>query len=88
MAESIEAAELLLRALLLRHPGVARLLEQLGFSSISHTIRVYRGEPPNVSLADVYGLACLELGKSGIQRRTGTTVIPTGARAIRASLMC
>ena len=62
MAESIEAAELLLRALLLRHPGVARLLEQLGFSSISHTIRVYRGEPPNVSLADVYGLGCLALG--------------------------
>lgn len=74
MAESEEAAELLLRALLLRHPGVvlidapaanpaaARLLERLGFGSISHTIRMYRGEPPKVSLADVYGLACLELG--------------------------
>jgi ribosomal-protein-alanine N-acetyltransferase len=26
------------------------------------TLRMYRGVPPAVSLADVYGLACLELG--------------------------
>jgi hypothetical protein len=25
-------------------------------------MRMYRGEVPRVSLADVYGLACLELG--------------------------
>jgi ribosomal-protein-alanine N-acetyltransferase len=74
MAESTEAAERLLLGLLQRHPGVvlidapaanaaaAPLLEQLGFSNIGHTIRMYRGAAPAVSLADVYGLACLELG--------------------------
>ncbi len=34
----------------------------LGFAPISATLRMYRGAQPQVSLADVYGLACLELG--------------------------
>ena len=39
-----------------------RLLRGLGFAPISATLRMYRGTQPEVSLADVYGLACLELG--------------------------
>ena len=38
------------------------LLEELGFVPLSQTLRMYRGSTPVVSLADVYGLACLELG--------------------------
>ncbi len=74
MAETTDAAELLLQALLHRHPGVvlidapgsnpaaARLLERLKFRPIGTTLRMYRGLAPTVSLDDVYGLACLELG--------------------------
>ena len=74
MAESPGAASQLLRGLLARHAGVvlidapeangaaSELLAGLGFAVIGHTIRMYRGERPAVSLADVYGLACLELG--------------------------
>jgi ribosomal-protein-alanine N-acetyltransferase len=39
-----------------------RLLRGLGFAPISATLRMYRGTQSQVSLADVYGLACLELG--------------------------
>ena len=39
-----------------------RLLRGLGFAPISATLRMYRWIQPQVSLADVYGLACLELG--------------------------
>lgn len=68
------AAGALLQGLLQRHPGVvlidapsangaaAPLLEQLGFAPQSRTLRMYRGSTPQASLADVYGLACLELG--------------------------
>ena len=74
MAETPAAAARLLQGLLQRHPGVvlidapganpaaAPLLEGLGFTPLSRTVRMYRGEAPAVSLADVYGLACLELG--------------------------
>lgn len=74
LATSPGWAERLLRALLERHPGevlldapgangaAAAVLERLGFQAASHTLRMYRGEQPTVSLADVYGLACLELG--------------------------
>ena len=74
MAETPQAVALLLQGLLHRHPGVvlidapganaaaAPLLEQLGFSPVGTTLRMYRGEAPAVSLRDVYGLACLELG--------------------------
>ena len=74
MAETPAAAELLLRGLLHRHPGVVLidapganasatpLLERLQFRPVGTTVRMYRGEAPAVSLRDVYGLACLELG--------------------------
>lgn len=74
MAETPEAARRLLQALLHRHPGVvlidapganaaaATLLEQLQFRPVGTTLRMYRGAAPAVSLRDVYGLACLELG--------------------------
>jgi len=29
---------------------------------VSHTMRMYRGGPPQLPLQDLYGLACLELG--------------------------
>jgi ribosomal-protein-alanine N-acetyltransferase len=46
-----------------RCPELAeRLLRGLGFARISKTLRMYRGTQPEVRLADVYGLACLELG--------------------------
>ena len=44
------------------NPDSAALLEKQGFRPIDATIRMYRGEAPAVSLRDVYGLACLELG--------------------------
>jgi ribosomal-protein-alanine N-acetyltransferase len=74
VADSPAAAGALLEGLLQRHPGTvlidapganaaaAPLLESLGFTPASRTLRMYRGVPPAVSLADVYGLACLELG--------------------------
>ncbi|MDM7951599.1 MAG: GNAT family N-acetyltransferase [Cyanobium sp. CZS 25K] len=74
VADGPAAARALLEGLLHRHPGTvlidapganpdaAPLLEQLGFVPLSRTLRMYRGTPPAVSLADVYGLACLELG--------------------------
>lgn len=74
VADSPAAARALLEGLLQRHPGTvlidapganaaaAPLLASLGFSPVSRTLRMYRGAPPAVSLADVYGLACLELG--------------------------
>jgi len=74
MAETPEAAQRLLHGLLCRHAGVVlvdapaanpqatSVLEQLGFRQISQTLRMYRGTAPAVSLQDVYGLACLELG--------------------------
>lgn len=74
LAETPTAARRLLQGLLRRHPGVvlldspgsnpaaAPLLQELGFQPIDQTIRMYRGQAPAVSLRDVYGLACLELG--------------------------
>jgi ribosomal-protein-alanine N-acetyltransferase len=44
------------------NPAAGALLRLLGFALISATLRMYRGAQPRVSLADVYGLACLELG--------------------------
>ena len=38
------------------------VLERLGFQAASHTLRIYRGEQLTSALAEVYGLACLELG--------------------------
>jgi len=54
------------RVVLLGGPGAnpagGALLWLLAFAPISKTLRMYRGTQPVVSLADVYGLACLELG--------------------------
>jgi ribosomal-protein-alanine N-acetyltransferase len=44
------------------NPADGALLQRLGFAPISETLRMYRRTQPQVSLADVYGLACLELG--------------------------
>jgi ribosomal-protein-alanine N-acetyltransferase len=74
LADSESLAALLLAGLIHHHPGVvlidtpganpaaAPLMERLGFHPVSNTVRMYRGTPPPVPLADVYGLACLELG--------------------------
>ncbi|MFN9548199.1 MAG: GNAT family N-acetyltransferase [Cyanobacteriota bacterium] len=74
VADHPAAARALLEGLLQHQPGVALidvpganpwavpLLEDLGFAPLSQTLRMYRGRAPSVSLADVYGLACLELG--------------------------
>jgi ribosomal-protein-alanine N-acetyltransferase len=45
------------------NPAAGSLLRRLGFAPISETLRTYRGTQQQVSLADVYGLACLELGR-------------------------
>ncbi len=74
LADSPAVARALLEGLLQRHPGVVLidapeanasagpLLAQLGFRPVSSTLRMVRGAAPSRSLADVYGLACLELG--------------------------
>jgi len=74
VADNPAAARALLEGLLQRHPGTvlidapganpgaAPLLEPLWFVPVARTLRMYRGTPPSASLADVYGLACLELG--------------------------
>jgi ribosomal-protein-alanine N-acetyltransferase len=54
------------RVVLLDGPGAnpadGALLWLLGFAPISAALRMYRAAQPRVSLAAVYGLACLELG--------------------------
>jgi ribosomal-protein-alanine N-acetyltransferase len=74
LADTPALAERLLLKLMARHPGdvlldapganpaAAALMEKLGFTVQSQTLRMYRGDQPVVGLADVYGLACLELG--------------------------
>lgn len=74
VADHSAAALALLDGLLQHHSGVvlldapganpraAPLLARLGFEPVSQTLRMYRGPAPTASLADVYGLACLELG--------------------------
>jgi len=74
LADSADLAGQLLRGLIASHPGVvlidvpeanttaAPLLRELGFRPLSRTQRMYRGPRPMVPLADVFGLACLELG--------------------------
>ncbi len=74
VAASPAAARALMEGLLQRHAGVvlidapganpeaAPLMASLGFTPLSQTLRMYRGQAPRVTLAEVYGLACLELG--------------------------
>ena len=74
MADSSRLVKILLKKLIDSHPGLIiidapglnksalDLFEELGFESKSQTFRMYRGYQPPVSMSDVYGLACLELG--------------------------
>ncbi|WP_320668446.1 GNAT family N-acetyltransferase [Prochlorococcus sp. MIT 1307] len=74
LADTPNLAEKLLRLLIMRHKGVILidtpglnskanpLLQKLGFQVLSETLRMYKGEQPPISMNDVYGLACLELG--------------------------
>ncbi len=74
LADSPILAEYLIRLLVKRHSGVVLidtpglnpianpLFEKLGFEQESQTLRMYKGEQPPISMRDVYGLACLELG--------------------------
>ncbi len=74
LADDTFLAELLITRLLTHHPGVVlldapgrnplakELFEKLGFLKLSTTYRMYRGEQPPISMHDVFGLACLELG--------------------------
>ena len=74
MADSPKLLKILLKKLIDSHPGLiiidapglnhsaSELYKDLGFKSVSETFRMYRGYQPPVSMNDVYGLACLELG--------------------------
>jgi ribosomal-protein-alanine N-acetyltransferase len=74
MADTPMLLQILLKKLIERHPGLiiidapglnksaSEVFEKLGFKSVSETFRMYRGSQPPVSMNDVYGLACLELG--------------------------
>ena len=74
LADTPKLAEILLKNLLKRHPGAVLLdspgsnplandlFHGLGFTPLSTTVRMYRGEQPPISMKDIYGLACLELG--------------------------
>ena len=74
LADHPQLAETLLRRLIVQHPGIIlidspglntsvhSLLRKIGFISISETLRMYKGYQPPLSMDEVYGLACLELG--------------------------
>ena len=74
MADSPKLLKILLKKLIDSHPGLiiidapglnkssSALFKDLGFKAESETFRMYRGHQPPVSMNDVYGLACLELG--------------------------
>ena len=74
MADTPRLLKILLRKLIDSHPGLiivdspglnnsaSEVFRELGFQSESETFRMYRGSQPPVSMNDVYGLACLELG--------------------------
>ena len=74
MADSPNLTKILLKKLIDSHPGLIiidspglnksafDLFKDLGFKTESQTFRMYRGYQPPVSMNDVYGLACLELG--------------------------
>ncbi len=74
MADNPKLVKILLKKLIDSHPGLiiidspglnnsaSELFKDLGFKPESQTFRMYRGYQPPVSMNDVYGLACLELG--------------------------
>ena len=74
LADTPSLAKILINKLVHFHPGtilidspgknphVNNLLENYGFNKVSQTLRMYKGSQPPISMEDVYGLACLELG--------------------------
>ncbi|KGG15194.1 MULTISPECIES: GNAT family N-acetyltransferase [unclassified Prochlorococcus] len=74
VADSSLLAKLILKHLVLRYQGTIlidspginikanKLFRSLGSSSISYTVRMYKGSQPSISMNEIYGLACLELG--------------------------
>ena len=74
IADNPKLASILLNSLLVRHSGsilidspglnpyANKLLSDIGFKEVSHTVRMYKGDQPSASMDEVYGLACLELG--------------------------
>ena len=74
IADSPALAQILIRKLVNKHLGLVlidvpglnsnaeKLISNLGFKTVSKTLRMYRGNQPPISMSDVYGLACLELG--------------------------
>ena len=44
------------------NPYANQLLKSLDFQPLSHTVRMYKGKQPTISMKEIYGLACLELG--------------------------
>ena len=74
MADTPILLKILIKKLIDSHPGLiiidapglnnsaSEVFKELGFQSESETFRMYRGSQPPVSMNDVYGLACLELG--------------------------
>ncbi|KGG12385.1 GNAT family N-acetyltransferase [Prochlorococcus sp. MIT 0601] len=74
IADTPELASILIQSFLVRHPGIVlidtpglnptanKLISSLGFTSISHTVRMYKGSQPHITMNEIYGLACLELG--------------------------
>ena len=74
LADTPPLAEYLLRSLVSSHRGKVLLdspglnpyskylFARLGFQEISTTLRMYKGSQPPLSMNQVYGLACLELG--------------------------
>lgn len=74
IANTPDLARILIGSLLTRHKGIVYidspglnsnskdLLKSIGFKQDSYTVRMYKGKQKDISLNDVYGLACLELG--------------------------
>ncbi len=74
IADTPDLAQFLIVQLISRHPGLIlidspglnsysdQIYDTLGFSKISQTTRMYKGTQPPISMNQVYGLACLELG--------------------------
>ncbi len=74
VADTPLLAAVLIKSLLIKYPGrtlidspglnpyVNELLKSLGFKPLSHTVRMYKGKQPSISMNQIYGLACLELG--------------------------
>ncbi len=74
IADNHDLACFLLQNLIKQFPGIILvdspginidaniLFTNLNFQPISYTVRMYKGEQPTISMKEIYGLACLELG--------------------------